>query len=82
MKTIKICILCKKEFTEYGNNPWPLASYDDGQCCDHCDCLKVLPERLKQMGYSIEQGKELGEWYYKQRNEIKFPPTTETNNKQ
>lgn len=40
----KKCVLCNKEFTEYGNNPWPLA--DKGQCCNDCNINKVLPARI------------------------------------
>lgn len=49
---MKTCILCKKKFSEYGNNPWPLA--EKGECCDDCDDLKVTPARMMQMGVSRE----------------------------
>ena len=42
----KVCVLCGEPFTEFGNNPWPLASFDDGECCDDCDTSRVLPARL------------------------------------
>ena len=38
------CVLCGKLFSEYGNNPMPLAK---GLCCDECNEKKVLPERRK-----------------------------------
>jgi hypothetical protein len=47
---MKICVLCGKEFTEYGNNPWPLAEPELGQCCNKCDDYKVTPARIKQRG--------------------------------
>jgi hypothetical protein len=41
------CCLCNKKFTEFGNNPWPLATLEnDGQCCDECNCLQVIPARF------------------------------------
>ena len=43
----KICILCRKEYTEHGNNPWPLANWQDGQCCDSCD-KQVLAARIQR----------------------------------
>ena len=39
------CVICGKEFTGYGNNPWPAAKY--GRCCDDCNFSVVLPARLK-----------------------------------
>ena len=38
----KICSICKKEYTGYGNNAMPI---NDGQCCDNCN-LKVISKRL------------------------------------
>ena len=45
-KEIKKCVLCKKMFGEWGNNPAPLKS--KGQCCDVCNATKVIPARVKQ----------------------------------
>lgn len=42
------CVLCGKEFTGYGNNAEPLAK---GLCCDECNDEKVIPERIKQLGF-------------------------------
>lgn len=68
---MKICVICGKEYSGYGNNPEPLARYKDGQCCDECDCLKVIPARLG----NSELGKSVGEmelthrnWWKKNRN--------------
>ena len=44
---MKMCVLCGKMFTEWGNDPWPLA--EDGWCCDHCNQLKVIPARIAQL---------------------------------
>lgn len=39
----KICVLCDKEFNEWGNNAQPVA---EGQCCDVCNDTRVLPARV------------------------------------
>jgi hypothetical protein len=44
-----VCVLCGKAFSEFGNNPWPLATLDDGQCCDSCNGSKVLPARMARL---------------------------------
>ncbi len=38
----KICCICKKEYSGYGNNAQPI---EEGQCCDKCNRL-VLRARL------------------------------------
>lgn len=38
------CILCKKKFVGFGNNPEPLAKA--GRCCDKCN-VDVINARLK-----------------------------------
>lgn len=50
MKT-KTCVLCNKNFEEWGNNPAPLKS--EGQCCDDCNHTKVIPERMKEIAMRI-----------------------------
>lgn len=40
------CVLCGKAFSEFGNNPAPLAEH--GQCCDECNRTKVIPERYRR----------------------------------
>lgn len=44
---LKPCVLCGGRFSEWGNNPAPLANR--GQCCDHCNRTKVIPARLMQL---------------------------------
>ncbi len=39
----KVCCICGKSFTGYGNNPWPIMN--EGECCDECN-KKVIAERL------------------------------------
>jgi hypothetical protein len=46
----KTCVLCGEEFTEFGNNPAPLKSLDEGRCCDKCNWEKVMPTRFAALG--------------------------------
>lgn len=39
------CCICKKEFNGYGNNPYPLRT--TGVCCDECNILVIIMERLR-----------------------------------
>lgn len=41
----KICSICKKPFSEYGNNPAP---FHGEACCDDCNVKYVLPLRIYQ----------------------------------
>jgi len=40
------CVLCKKDFEGYGNNPIPLAK--NGECCDKCN-EDVIKSRIKEV---------------------------------
>ena len=42
---VKICCICKEEFTGYGHNPLPLYN-KEGRCCTTCNFTQVLPARL------------------------------------
>jgi hypothetical protein len=44
---LKDCVLCGGRFSEWGNNPAPIK--DHGQCCDHCNRTKVIPERFQRL---------------------------------
>lgn len=44
----KVCVICGKEFEGYGNNPEPVKSSDEGQCCDDCNNLYVIPARMNE----------------------------------
>lgn len=46
----KICCLCGKPYTGYGNNPDPIKK--SGRCCDNCNNNKVIPARI--VGWSNE----------------------------
>ena len=45
----KVCCICKKTFSGYGNDPWPVEMDPDAVCCDACDMSVVLQARLKEM---------------------------------
>lgn len=44
MRKPKLCSICYREFTEYGNNAEPI---NDGRCCDDCDNQIVIPARIQ-----------------------------------
>lgn len=39
------CALCGKKFVGFGNNPEPLAKYEE-RCCDDCNTKYVIPARM------------------------------------
>lgn len=41
-----ICSICGGIYTHWGNNAEPI---NDGRCCDECDALIVIPERIKRI---------------------------------
>ena len=43
------CIICGETFEGKGNNPYPLASFEEGVCCDDCNRDVVIPARLKEI---------------------------------
>ena len=45
MSSEKICDICDKKFTGYGNNPTPLRG---SVCCDECNLKIVVPIRIYQ----------------------------------
>ena len=49
----KKCCICGIEFEGWGNNPWPVK--DEGECCDVCNTIHVVPARLKQMYLSTNR---------------------------
>ena len=42
MENTQKCCLCGKEFTGYGNNPYPLVKEQGARCCDECNEI-VIP---------------------------------------
>ena len=43
---ISKCVLCGDDYRGWGNNPEPVKSFDDGQCCNSCNTMYVIPARL------------------------------------
>ena len=43
---MKICSICQREFTEWGNNAWPV---NTGKCCNACDIEVIIPARIRIM---------------------------------
>lgn len=42
------CCFCGKECeNEWGNNPWPIDTYDGGRSCEECTALFVSIARSK-----------------------------------
>lgn len=48
MKNTQKCCWCGKEFTGYGNNPYPLVKEQGARCCDECNEI-VIFERIRQI---------------------------------
>ena len=40
----KICCICGKVYTGFGNNAYPVDN--EGRCCDECNSLYVIPARI------------------------------------
>jgi hypothetical protein len=51
---VDTCVLCGDEFVGWGNNPEPLARYEDGKACNICNDTKVIPARLGFLNYKGE----------------------------
>lgn len=52
-KKKKVCCICGKEFTGWGNNPYPIK--EDGECCRVCNSSVVLPRRIKLMNEQLNK---------------------------
>jgi hypothetical protein len=46
MKETFVCSICHLEYFGYGNNARPINS---GRCCDSCNALEVIPERVARL---------------------------------
>jgi hydrogenase maturation factor HypF (carbamoyltransferase family) len=46
MNDPKLCGICDKPFTEWGNNPWPILNHANAVCCDSCNDKFVIPARI------------------------------------
>ena len=49
MEIKRVCCICGKTFTGWGNNPWPVVKDEEAECCDACNATEVIPARLKLM---------------------------------
>ena len=38
------CVICSKVCSGFGNNPFPIKN--SGECCNTCNAIKVIPERI------------------------------------
>ena len=47
------CVICGKEVTGHGNNPWPVV--EGGKCCDECNFEVVIPARLAGTTRKVKQ---------------------------
>lgn len=47
LKEVHICSICETPFEGMGNNPQPVKPSIEQRCCDTCNTLIVVPERLK-----------------------------------
>lgn len=43
------CCFCKREYTGYGNNPYPVSLDSADICCDDCNKSIVIPARINQL---------------------------------
>ena len=44
------CCFCGKECEdEFGNNPYPVETYEKARCCNLCNKSMVVPARIKAM---------------------------------
>lgn len=48
----KICSICQRPYTGFGNNAWPV---NEGRCCDACNSEVVIPARIAQMSLRKEK---------------------------
>lgn len=39
LEKAKICSICYKEYSEWGNNAFPI---NEGTCCDSCNTLVII----------------------------------------
>lgn len=51
------CVICHKSYEGYGNNAQPVVN---GQCCDRCNRIAVLPARMSYSIISDDDGPHCG----------------------
>lgn len=71
----KICVLCRKPFSEFGCSPFPLRRR--GLCCNRCDDMKVTPARLIFKGVPAAEAHVIGaniwravQWHRKKKEGV------------
>ena len=52
----RICCICGKPFTGFAYNPYPVRK--SGVCCPSCNCIEVVPARLREMCEKQHGGKK------------------------
>ena len=51
---MKICSICKKKFSGFGNNPQPVKNLSvDDRCCDDCNKTVVIPRRFREVNKEL-----------------------------
>lgn len=50
-----ICCFCGKEIKGWGNNPYPVETDENAECCDDCNLDIVLPARIIAMAQRGEE---------------------------
>ena len=55
------CCICGQVFEGYGNNPYPVSFDPNDRCCDICNEMRVVPERILRAYASLRKPKETGE---------------------
>jgi len=54
---VKKCCICGREFTGWGNNPYPISENLDDTCCDECNSMYVIPAKIVQLYSRKEEEK-------------------------
>lgn len=49
-----VCSICGREFTGWGNNPYPVTKGENDRCCDDCNESKVIPARIYALMHKEE----------------------------
>ena len=56
----KTCCICGKEINGWGNDPYPVVTDNNAECCDACNMTYILPARIArlQMAEMVEGGRK------------------------
>lgn len=47
-----VCSICGKFYEGFGNNADPI---NEGRCCDACNDMYVIPQRILKMQYDMKE---------------------------